>query len=230
MPAAGETAAADLDAFDQPWHTASECAGRGVHPHPLDDRAWALALLRRQASRRSPARPLVLAALVTRIVQGTRMFVDHLIAASLCGFAKLTHRRSRPLAGQRARRPHPGVLCQPPQPRRFRADLGLLPPALRQRTRPGGGATTGSFRPQALPDQPGLPRRNDRPPPRPSGPQPRRADGRGPQTGDSLILFPEGTRNLGEGLLPFKSGLYHLARAHPEAEARPGLDRGTSAG
>lgn len=39
--------------------------------------------------------------------------------------------------------------------------------------------------------------------------------------GCSLILFPEGTRNLEEGLLPFKSGLYHLACAHPEVELVP---------
>jgi len=39
--------------------------------------------------------------------------------------------------------------------------------------------------------------------------------------GDSLIIFPEGTRNLGDALLPFKSGLYHLSRAHPEAELVP---------
>lgn len=39
--------------------------------------------------------------------------------------------------------------------------------------------------------------------------------------GDSLIVFPEGTRNLGTGILPFKSGLYHLARAHPEVEFIP---------
>ncbi|MGE5385857.1 MAG: lysophospholipid acyltransferase family protein [Betaproteobacteria bacterium] len=39
--------------------------------------------------------------------------------------------------------------------------------------------------------------------------------------GDSLIVFPEGTRNLGDGLLPFKSGLYHLAKAHPEVELVP---------
>lgn len=31
------------------------------------------------------------------------------------------------------------------------------------------------------------------------------------EAGNALILFPEGTRNPGEGVLPFKSGLYHLA-------------------
>ena len=40
-------------------------------------------------------------------------------------------------------------------------------------------------------------------------------------SGDSLILFPEGTRNLEDGLLPFKSGLYHLARARPQVELIP---------
>lgn len=38
----------------------------------------------------------------------------------------------------------------------------------------------------------------------------------------SLILFPEGTRNTTEEpLLPFKSGLYHLARARPGVELIP---------
>lgn len=40
--------------------------------------------------------------------------------------------------------------------------------------------------------------------------------------GDSLILFPEGTRNTSEEtILPFKSGLYHLANAVPDAEVVP---------
>ena len=40
--------------------------------------------------------------------------------------------------------------------------------------------------------------------------------------GDSLILFPEGTRNQDDnGLLPFKSGLYHLAAACPQVELVP---------
>jgi len=41
------------------------------------------------------------------------------------------------------------------------------------------------------------------------------------QDGDSLIIFPEGTRNLEDGLLPFKSGLYHLAKSYPQAELVP---------
>ena len=40
--------------------------------------------------------------------------------------------------------------------------------------------------------------------------------------GSSLILFPEGGRNSGDTpLLPFRSGLYHLARARPNVDLVP---------
>jgi 1-acyl-sn-glycerol-3-phosphate acyltransferase len=41
--------------------------------------------------------------------------------------------------------------------------------------------------------------------------------------GDSLILFPEGTRQTAEdaGMNPFKPGLWHLARKHPDVELVP---------
>lgn len=42
------------------------------------------------------------------------------------------------------------------------------------------------------------------------------------EEGSSLILFPEGTRNTTEAeLLPFKSGIYHLARARPDIDLVP---------
>lgn len=39
--------------------------------------------------------------------------------------------------------------------------------------------------------------------------------------GDSLIIFPEGGRFPGPLPQPFKSGLYHLAQAHPQVELIP---------
>ncbi len=40
-------------------------------------------------------------------------------------------------------------------------------------------------------------------------------------SGESLIIFPEGTRNKEEIPQPFKSGIYHLARKFPQVEFVP---------
>lgn len=99
----------------------------------------------------------------------------------------------------------------------------VLPERLRRRTRPVAGADywlrTGLrafigrdvFR-AILIDRDAGQRQED-----PVDQMARALDGRA-----SLIVFPEGTRNTGdEALLPFKTGLYHLARARPRVELVP---------
>ncbi len=41
------------------------------------------------------------------------------------------------------------------------------------------------------------------------------------EAGDSLVIFPEGTRSARGEPLPFKSGLYHLARQFPGVQLVP---------
>ena len=58
--------------------------------------------------------------------------------------------------------------------------------------------------------------------PLPSSPHPVEQMVEAAREGSSLILFPEGTRNTtDEPLLPFRGGLYHLAKAMPQLELVP---------
>jgi 1-acyl-sn-glycerol-3-phosphate acyltransferase len=147
---------------------------------------------------------------------------EHIIGATLCGFARL-------LTGVRAL----WLGCAPdPRPRVYFANhrshgdfvliWAVLPPHLRRLTRPVAGAdywlqggvrrylATRVFR-AVLVDRT----------PRPHQPNPVDGMAEALESGDSLILFPEGTRNPDDGLLPFKSGIFHLAKRVPRAEFVP---------
>ena len=117
-----------------------------------------------------------------------------------------------------------GLFRQPPQPWRFVLLWASLPPDLRSLTGRCRLRTAGSRR-QAAPLHRlrSVQRADD-----PQGRRRRRAANPVEQmtealaAGDSLIMFPEGTRNTGDDiLLPLKSGLYHLARACPQVRLVP---------
>jgi len=150
------------------------------------------------------------------------MKLEHGVGTVICGFAKLltgvraTWRDNAPQARQRVYFAN----------HRSHGDFVLiwasLPPSLRRATRPVAGADywlTGGLRRYlvqkvfrgVLIDRKQTARRSD----------PIEPMSAALAAGDSLIVFPEGTRNLGDGLMPFKSGIYHLARAHPEVEFVP---------
>ncbi len=148
--------------------------------------------------------------------------IEKLTALLLCQFAKLLT-GVRPLWRGCAPQPKLRVYFAN---HRSHGDFVLiwaaLPPALRQRTRPVAGADywlDGGFKTWLITrvlNAVLVDRRPER-----SGPNPveQMAEALGAE--ESLILFPEGTRNLGEDLLPFKSGIYHLAKAAPAAEFVP---------
>ncbi len=97
-----------------------------------------------------------------------------------------------------------------------------LPPALRRQARPVAGADywlDGKFK-RWLITRVLRAVLIDRRPER-DGPNPVEQMADAIRAGDSLIVFPEGTRNLGDELLPFKSGIFHLARTLPWIEFVP---------
>jgi 1-acyl-sn-glycerol-3-phosphate acyltransferase len=149
--------------------------------------------------------------------------IDDFFARLLCGFTKA-------LTGARIR----WVGCAPATEQRVyyanhasHGDFALLwacmPPDLRVRTRPVAGADyweKGALRRYVahnviraiLIDRDASTRTQD--------PIAQMAEVIG--HGDALIVFPEGTRNMtDEALLPFKSGIFHLATRCPDAEFVP---------
>lgn len=148
--------------------------------------------------------------------------IEKLFALLLCHFAKLLT-GVRPLWQGCAPEPRLRVYFAN---HRSHGDFvvvwAALPPELRRRTRPVAGADywlNGGFKTwlinkvfhAVLVDRrPGC-----------DGPNPVDQMAEALRAGDSLILFPEGTRNLGEELLPFKSGIYHLVTRMPQVEFVP---------
>src|SRR5919109_516921 len=149
--------------------------------------------------------------------------IDVLSAMAVTGFA-------RTVTGVRAN----WLGCKPdPRPRVYYANHNshgdfvliwtVLPPALRRHTRPVAGADYWTVTAPrrffgdrvfhaVLIDRNRSSRQDD-----PIAQMAAALDG-----GSSLILFPEGTRNTTEArLLPFKTGLYHLAVARPQIELLP---------
>lgn len=149
-------------------------------------------------------------------------WIEPILANAICGFARiLTGVRARwqgcaPMAGPRV------YYANHTSHADFVLLWACLPPDLRERTHPVAGldywnkdafrrfAAHRLFRSVLI----------DRAPTRKEDPIRQMAATL--EDGDALIVFPEGTRNTTDArLLPFKSGIYHLAAACPDVEFVP---------
>ena len=153
----------------------------------------------------------------------TLPWVEPILASAICGFARaITGARARwqgcaPVAGPRVYYANHASHAD------FVLVWACLPHDLRERTRPVAGldywskdairrfAADRLFR-SVLIDRSHAAGKDD----------PIRRMAAALESGDALIVFPEGTRNTTDArLLPFKSGVYHLAVACPDAEFLP---------
>ena len=153
----------------------------------------------------------------------TLPWIEPILASAICGFARaITGARVRwegcaPVAGPRV------YYANHTSHADFVLVWACLPHDLRERTRPVAGldywskdairrfAANRLFRAVLIDRNPAV-RKDD----------PIRQMARSLESGDALIVFPEGTRNTTDArLLPFKSGIYHLAVACPDVEFVP---------
>jgi 1-acyl-sn-glycerol-3-phosphate acyltransferase len=153
----------------------------------------------------------------------TLPWVDPILASAICGFARaITGARARwqgcaPIAGPRVYYANHASHAD------FVLVWACMPHDLRERTRPVAGldywsrdpvrrfAANRLFR-SVLIDRSQAAHKED----------PIRKMAAALESGDALIVFPEGTRNTTDArLLPFKSGIYHLAVACPDVEFVP---------
>ena len=153
----------------------------------------------------------------------TLPWIEPILASAICGFARaITGARARwqgcaPVAGPRVYYANHASHAD------FVLVWACLPHDLRERTRPVAGldywskdtfrrfAANRLFRAVLIDRNPAA-RKDD----------PIRQMARALESGDALIVFPEGTRNTTDArLLGFKSGIYHLAIACPDVEFVP---------
>jgi 1-acyl-sn-glycerol-3-phosphate acyltransferase len=153
----------------------------------------------------------------------TLPWIEPILASAICGFARaITGARARwqgcaPVAGPRVYYANHASHAD------FVLVWACLPHDLRERTRPVAGldywskdafrrfAANRLFRAVLIDRNPAA-RKDD----------PIRQMAHALESGDALIVFPEGTRNTTDApLLPFKSGIYRLAVACPDVEFVP---------